>query len=329
MFDTRLTSAFGLEHPIVLAPMDLVADARLASAVSSAGGLGLLGGGYGDREWLERQLAEVTPGSVGCGFITWSLARQPELLDLALDHGPAAVFLSFGDPVPFADRIHRAGTPLLCQVCDLEQARRAIEAGARAIVAQGGEAGGHGTGTRATFTLVPEVADLVAARAPDTLVLASGGIADGRGLAAALSLGADGAVVGTRLWATAEAAVPEDAQRRAMAATCDDTVRTTVYDIVRGTDWPEIYNGRLLRNDFLNRWHDREQELRSHLAEATRAFTRAKETGDYRIGNIIVGEAIGLIRDVRPAGDVLAEMVREAATALPRLAVPTVSAASN
>jgi hypothetical protein len=118
-------------------------------------------------------------------------------------------------------------------------------------------------------------------------------------------------VVGTRLWATAEAAVPEDAYRRATAATCDDTVRTTVYDIVRAFDWPEIYNGRLLRNDFLNRWHNREHELRSHLAEVTRAFTRAKETDDYSIGNIIVGEAIGLIRDVRPAGGVLAEMVRE------------------
>src|SRR5882757_5268056 len=86
MFRTRLTSAFGIEHPIVLAPMDLVADARLAGAVSAAGGLGLLGGGYGDREWLERQLGEVTPGSVGRGFITWSLARRPELLDLGLEH---------------------------------------------------------------------------------------------------------------------------------------------------------------------------------------------------------------------------------------------------
>lgn len=327
MFHTRLTSAFGIEHPIVLAPMDLVADARLAGAVSAAGGLGLLGGGYGDRGWLERQLGEVTPGSVGCGFITWSLARRPELLDLALEHRPAAVLLSFGDPAPFADRVHRAGVPLLCQVCTLDQAHRAIDVGARVVVAQGGEAGGHGTGSRSTLTFVPEVADLVATRSPDTLVLAAGGIADGRGLAAALSLGADGVLVGTRLWASAEAAVAEDAHRRAMTATCDDTVRTTVYDIVRGSAWPATYNGRLLRNEFLDRWHGHETELRAHLAEAARAFAEAKETGDYSVGNIIVGEAVGLVRDIRPAASIVEAMVREAAAALPRLAAGTLGAA--
>jgi nitronate monooxygenase len=115
-----------------------------------------------------------------------------------------------------------------------------------------------------------------------------------------------------------------------MAATCDDTVRTTVYDIVRATEWPAIYNGRQLRNDFLSRWHDREPELRAHLAEARHAFTHAKETGDYSIGNIIVGEAIGLIKDVLPARTVIVGMIREAAAVLlTTTAPPTRSVPEN
>ena len=147
MISTRLTSKFDLEMPIVLAPMNQIADARLARAVTQAGGLGLLGGGYGDRAWLEREFDRAKGTRVGCGLITWSLAKQPELLDLVLSQQPAAVFLSFGDPTPFAEQIHAAGIPLLCQVCDLNQARQAIDAGADVLVAQGGEAGGHGTGT--------------------------------------------------------------------------------------------------------------------------------------------------------------------------------------
>src|SRR5882757_11012389 len=147
MFRTRLTSAFGIEHPIVLAPMDLVADARLAGAVSAAGGLGLLGGGYGDREWLERQLGEVTPGSVGRGFITWSLARRPELLDLGLEHRrpPSSCPSATRRPSP-------TGSTAPASRCSARSAPWARRTGrstsARAIVAQGGEAGGHGTGTR-------------------------------------------------------------------------------------------------------------------------------------------------------------------------------------
>jgi nitronate monooxygenase len=319
MFSTRLTSEFNLEHPIVLAPMDVVADARLADAVAAAGGLGLIGGGYGEPEWLRRQLAETSQDNVGCGFITWSVARRPELLDLVLERGPAAVFLSFGDPAPLAGRIHEAGVPLICQVCNLEQARRALDVGARVIAAQGGEAGGHGTGTRSTFTLVPDVVDLVAARSPETLVLASGGVADGRGLAAALALGADGVLVGTRLWASSEAAVAPDAVRRALLATSDDTVRTSVYDIVRASDWPESYTGRLLRNDFLNRWHGREDELREHLGEARDTFTRAVADGDYNVGNVIVGEGIGLIHGVGSVASIVEAMVRDAAAARVRL----------
>ena len=233
---TRLTGFFGIEHPILLAPMAMVSGGRLAAAVTSAGGLGLIGGGYGDADWLQREFDQANPARVGCGFITWSLAQKPELLDQALERQPATIMLSFGDLQPFADRIRAAGVPLTAQVQNLGHARQALDAGAEIIVAQGGEAGGHGMTVRSTFTLVPDVVDLVAARSPHTLVVAAGGVADGRGLAAALALGADGAVVGTRLWASAEALVSPRAHQQAIQASGDDTFRTRVYDVVRQLD---------------------------------------------------------------------------------------------
>lgn len=234
---TRLTEYFGIEHPILSAPMALASGGRLAAAVTGAGGLGLIGGGYGDPSWLRTQITEATGARVGYGFITWRLTSGSEALDLALAHRPAAVMLSFGDLHPFADRIRGAGVPLIGQIQTVAQARRALQAGVDVLVAQGGEAGGHGMSARSTFTLLPEVADLVAAHAPETLVVAAGGVVDGRGLAAALMLGADGVLVGTRLWASREALVSPRAQRRALDAGGDDTYRTGVYDIVRGLDW--------------------------------------------------------------------------------------------
>lgn len=129
---------------------------------------------------------------MGCGFITWSLARQPQLLDLALQYEPVAVMLSFGDPAVFADAIKSAGTRLVCQIQNRTQAERALQVGADVLVAQGTEAGGHGHGPRSTLTLVPEIVDLVTARGTDIPVIAAGGIADGRGLAAALMLAPPG-----------------------------------------------------------------------------------------------------------------------------------------
>lgn len=180
MLRTRLTERLKLAHPVISAPMGFAAGGKLAAAVSAAGGLGLIGGGYGNEQWLRQQLAVAGNQSIGCGFITWALHRQPHLLDLALEHAPRAMFLSFGDPQPFAGRIAKAGVLLICQIQTLADARRAIDVGADIVVAQGAEAGGHGD-KRATLTLVPEVADLLSARAPDTLLCAAGGIADGRG----------------------------------------------------------------------------------------------------------------------------------------------------
>ncbi|OAT67650.1 oxidoreductase [Mycobacteroides immunogenum] len=313
---TRLTDRFGIEHPVVLAPMDDVADARLASAVSAAGGLGLLGGGYTDEAWVRQQFDRAT-AAVGCGFITWTLPGNERVLDHALERGPAAIFLSFGDPAPYAPTIRAAGVPLICQVHNIPQAARAIEVGADVIVAQGGEAGGHGEGRRSTFTLVPEVVDLVADTAPEVLVLAAGGVTDGRTLAASLALGADGVLVGTRFWASREAAISRAAQQYALGVGGDDTIRQHVYDIVRGKDWPRAYSGRVLRNDFVERWHDRETELTHDLERARSEYRAGVAAEDFTVANLIVGEGIGRIRDIESAAEIVQSMVAQAAAINP------------
>jgi len=211
---TALTEAFGLAYPIVLAPMGQVAGGRLAAAVSNAGGLGLVGGGYGDPDWLVRELGLVraaTDRPWGVGLITWH--ATPAAVELALRAHPAAFLLSFGDVRPLAPAIKDAGCALICQVQDVEAARAAAAAGADFVVAQGSEAGGHGA-IRATLPLVPAVVDAVA----PVPVLAAGGIADGRGLAAALMLGAHGAMVGSRFAAAGESLAHEQAKARIVAA---------------------------------------------------------------------------------------------------------------
>ena len=110
----RLTRILGIERPILLAPMDIIAGGKLAAAVSHAGGLGLLGGGYGSGEWIEREWANAGNARIGCGFIAWALAERPDALDRALAHHPAAVMLSFGDPRPFASAVKAAGARLIC-----------------------------------------------------------------------------------------------------------------------------------------------------------------------------------------------------------------------
>ncbi|MET4101489.1 nitronate monooxygenase [Roseovarius sp. MBR-78] len=307
---TRLTEAFGLAHPIVLAPMAKAAGGRLAAAVSHGGGLGLIGGGYGDAAWIEGAFAEAGNTRVGCGFITWKLAENPEVLEAVLARQPAALCLSFGDPAPFAARIHDAGVPLICQVQSLCDAQRAAECGARVIVAQGSEAGGHGE-RRGTITLVPELADWLAGHSSDTLLLAAGGIADGRGLAAALMLGADGVLMGSRLWASAEAEVSHAMTDAAIAATGDATIRSTVMDAARGLRWPARYTARVLRNKVTERWHDDPEGLRADPA-ARAEWVAGWDAGDPARANTFVGEAAGLIHDRPPVADLLARISGEA-----------------
>lgn len=317
---TRVTQRLGLTHPVLLAAMDKLADARLTEAVSAAGGLGILGGGYGEAEWLERELAllatarEARGTRFGVGFITWSMARQPRLFDMALEAKPEAIWLSFGDPAPFAERARAAGCEVICQVQTVEMARDAVAKGATFVIAQGSEAGGHGA-ARGTFALVPAVVDAVGDQVP---VLAAGGVADGRSLAAALMLGAEGVVLGTRFYASLEAAGHPAAKRRLTEASGDDTARSIIFDISRRNIWPAPFTGRCVVNEHAKRWMGRELELTRHMEEEGPRYEAARAAGDFDIAALIAGEGLDLIHDVLPAAEIVRNMTGEAEALLAR-----------
>ena len=294
--------------------MDLIAGARLTAAVSAAGGFGILGGGYGDKAWLEQETAKLARGQhpFGIGFITWSLAKRPELLDIALAAKPHAIMLSFGDPRPFAPRIKAAGALLICQVQDEDMARQALEAGADILVAQGSEAGGHGA-SRTTIDIVPAIVDLAAGRVP---VAAAGGIGDGRGLAAMMMLGASGVLLGTRFYASQECDGAEAAKRIICEAKSGSSFRGIIFDLSRNNVWPAPFNGRCLINDHARRWMGREVELLQNVNAVAAEYAAARAAGNFNIAAVIAGEAVGLIHDIPPAAEIVGRIVAEAEQSL-------------
>ncbi len=308
---TPAAELLGIRHPIVLAPMGNTAGAALATAVTQAGGLGLIGGGYADRGWVERELGQADLSQVGIGFITWSIRGREAVFEQALARRPRAVFLSFGDPAPYLPAIRAAGSRLICQVQTVADAERAAKLGADVIVAQGTEAGGHGA-ARGTLALVPAVVDAVS----PVPVLAAGGIADGRGIAAALMLGAQGAVVGTRFIATPESLTHPNGKARVVGGKGDDTLRTRVFDIVRGKDWPAHYTGRALRNDFSERWHGREDQLARNLTSEMPRYAEAAASGDVDTSVVFAGEGVDLIHGIAPAQAVMEALLEETLAAL-------------
>lgn len=315
---TAATTVLQTTHPLVLAPMGGVAGGALAAAVSDAGGLGMIGTGSADAAWVAREFTVAAGSRVGCGLVTWRLAGEPGLLDLALDRGAAAILLTGGDVGPYAARVRDAGVPLICQVSTAREAARAIDEGADVVVAQGGEAGGHGTHRRSTLTLVPEICDLVALRGADVPVLAAGGVTDGRGLAAALMLGASGAVVGTRFAAAAEAVLYPREQERLVRADGDATLATTVYDRVRGVRWPPGYACRVLRSPFTTAWHGTDETLLldPDLCAATRQYRHGVERGDSDVVAIPAGEGVGLVSRVETAATIVDVIIADTVAAL-------------
>src|SRR5438067_708664 len=241
----------------LLAPIGSAAGGQLAAAVTHAGGLGLIGSGYASTKAIKQELAEAGNAQVGIGFILWALERNPAALNVALEARPAAVMLSFGDPTPFTGRIKEAGCKIICQVQSLAQAKQAAAAGVDIIIAQGRDAGGHSGTMRGTIGLVPAAVEAVAALPG----VAAGGIADGRGLAAALMLGAAGVSMGTRFTATRESLWDPAMKAKALSSGGDDTMQTRVVDIVRGAEWPAIYPGRALGNSFSTEWHGHEDAV--------------------------------------------------------------------
>lgn len=299
--------------------MAFVAGGALAAAVSRAGGLGIVAGGYagalGGESALDAEFAQAKAGKFGVGFITWALERSPEMLTQALQHSPFCVILSFGDPRPFAREIRQAGAVLICQVQFLSQIDMALEAGAAAIVAQGAEAGGHGA-ARSTFPFIPEAADYLRKNSPETLLIAAGGIADGRGLAAALMLGADGVLMGTRFWASAEALTPRSHTEKAIGSTGDATIRTKAFDALRGAPWPHEYSFRILKNKLTDEWADRESEALRAFGTLSAEYARARAQNDLDMVAVVCGEAVGLLRDRPSAASIIESTVAQAADLL-------------
>jgi nitronate monooxygenase len=328
--NTRFAQRFQLTTPIALAPMALATGGALAAACAHAGALGLIGGGYGDLAWTQREYtlaAELLKNDahsharLGCGFITWKLDENAEALDWVLTQKPRAIMLSFGDPRPYAARIAEAGAQLICQVQRLDQVAQAIEAGASVIVAQGGEAGGHGANAlegRSTFTLVPEIADYLASHSPNTLLLAAGGVADGRGLAAALMLGADGVLIGSRLWATTESLAAQGAKTQATHTNGDGTARSEVFDILRRKNWPAPYDFRAIRNDLHRALESDMAGLKANPDAARADYDAGVTAGDFTRAHATVGESVGLIADVPSAADLIVRLTIEASHALSR-----------
>lgn len=269
MIRTRFTEMFGLEHPMMSAPMANHSGGTLAAAVSAAGGLGSFGGNTREGpEWIRSQAAHVrerTERPFAIGFITPFLGFSEELFDVALQARPDAIALSFSDPGDWGRRVKDAGCRLICQVQTFTDVDLALAAGADVLAAQGNESGGH-TGTMALLPLLCGVA-----RAhPDVPLLAAGGIADGRTLAAALLAGADGGWLGTAFLATHEAVEVSDEHRRAVVESDgDDTVFTRAYDIASGMPWPPGIGARMQRDAFTEEWLEREAELRTRANEVT------------------------------------------------------------
>ena len=311
---SSFTAMLNIKHPIALAPMGGSAGGVLAAAVSNAGGFGLIGVGRGNVEWMDREVALAAAATTkpwGIGFQSW--ATELTTVQRALEHGPSAVMLSFGDPQVLGEVVRESDAQLIIQVVDMAEARRALDVGADVIVAQGTEAGGHG-GKRATLPFVPAVVDFV----HPTPVLAAGGIADGRGLAAALSLGAAGALVGTRFQASTEALVEAKVVKAILDGRGEETERSRVLDIARESQWPSRYTGRTLRNDFLEQWRDRETELAGNK-EVIAAYREAEGRGDMRAVAVWASEAIDLITESQAAADIVQEMVSDAEVILSRI----------
>ncbi|MDQ2652127.1 MAG: nitronate monooxygenase [Chloroflexota bacterium] len=309
MITTPLCCLLGIEHPVFNAPMSPTATGVLAAAVSNAGGFGMIGGSSPEgAPWLREQIAaarSLTRRPFGVGFIS-SFPGTPELVAVALEEGVVAINHSFTDPAPYVAPAHAAGVKLFAQVQTLADAIRAAAAGVDVIIAQASEAGGH-AGSIGTFALLPAIVDAVS----PIPVVAAGGIADGRGLAAALMLGAQAVWMGTRFVATPEWGGQVWKQQAILAATSDDTVQTGVYDRLLGRPFPEGINDRVVRNAFVTQWGDA-----ANVDPTDRALQeqllRARERGDTTVAGVSAGVSSGLITAMQPAADIVHTVVRDA-----------------
>jgi len=301
---TWLSERFGLDVPVVCAPMAGAAAGELAAAVSSGGGLGMIGAGAVTPEWISEQckIASSAGRPFGVGLLAWLLADNPGQLEAVLAARPALVSVSYGPYQRYVPALREAGVTVATQAGTLAEARAAERAGVDVIVARGGEGGGHGRNDVATLPLLQMVLDTVAVP-----VLAAGGITGPRGLAAVLAAGAAGAWVGTAFLACPEATTSAGARERLLAATDTSTAYGRVFDIAQRQAWPPEYGGRALRNRFFDRWAGHEQDLEADWA-AQVEIASARDRGDYDTFCVYAGEGAAMLTSQRPAADVVADL---------------------
>ena len=306
MLSTPWSRSFGLRVPIVNAPMGGVAGGRLAAAVTAAGGLGMVGmGSDGTRESLKTQLRHVR-GMFGIGLVDWVTRSEAGLLEDALAARPALLSVSFGTDWSWVAQAHEAGIATVAQVYDQLGARQAVDAGVDIVVARGSEGGGHGEVKLGTLPLLDTVLDaLDASDGTAVPVLAGGGIASPRSLAAVLAAGASGAWVGTRLAACPEALTGDGSRRALIAARATDTAITRVFDVAKGLPWPARFPARVLANDFVARWTGREDALDPPACDELAAAVAAD---DMRIAPVDAGQGVGKIDDDASVGEVIEQM---------------------
>ncbi|OMC50862.1 2-nitropropane dioxygenase [Mycobacterium sp. IS-2888] len=300
MLSTPWSSSFGLRVPIVNAPMGGVAGGRLAAAVTAAGGLGMVGmGSVATRESLRAELRHVR-GAFGIGLVDWVMRNEAGLLEDALAARPALLSVSFGTDWSWVGKAHDAGIATATQVYDADGARQAADAGVDVLVARGSEGGGHGDVKLATLPLLDAVLDAVSVP-----VLAGGGIASPRSLAAVLAAGASGAWVGTRLAACPEALTGDGSRRALIAARATDTAVTRVFDVAKGLPWPARFPSRVLANNFVARWTGKEEVLDRSACDELAAATAAD---DRSIAPVDAGQSVGMIGDDASVGEVIERM---------------------
>jgi nitronate monooxygenase len=314
MLRTRFTDLFGVDYPVMSAPMAMHSGGKLAAAVSTAGGLGTFGGIHSTKgpDWLREEIAYIrsqTDAPFGVGFITPFLPMFEGHFQAVFDERVPIIALSFGGPQPWLDKAKTAGAKVICQAQSMVHAQEAVDGGADVLVAQGNEAGGH-TGTMNLLPLLVSMLD----RFPNVPVLASGGIASGRALAAVLAAGADGASSGTAFLATPECIqIPEEHKRIIVESDGEDTVFTRAYDVLWGAPWPQGIAERGRRNRFTDEWDGRDKEIIERREELQARVQAADHdfdaTGDRAV---LYGQSAGAVNAIRPAAEVLREICDDA-----------------
>ena len=302
---TWLSERFGLDVPVVCAPMAGAAAGELAAAVCRGGGLGMIGvGGAATPEWITEQcqVASSAGRPFGVGLLAWVLADNPGQFDAVLAARPALVSVSYGPYQRYVPALREAGVTVATQAGTLAEAQAAERAGVDVVVARGGEGGGHGRNDVATLPLLQMVLDTVAVP-----VLAAGGITGPRGLAAVLAAGAAGAWVGTAFLACPEATTSAGARERLLAATDTSTAYGRVFDIAQRQAWPPEYGGRALRNAFFDRWVGRETELAGDDVAAAE-LGAARKQGDFDVACVYAGQGVALLRAEQAAADVVSAL---------------------